>query len=285
MMTGGDNPSGGGDRKPAPFDELDHLLAAAAEGDLEFEERQRLGELLVASGENRRRYLDCMMVHGFLEWEQGHAAERSSVRGRRALDGPTSPAAERGLRRWWGRRGGMVVAFLAAVGVAAASAVWVRVVATREETVAIIAGSTGAVWDSSDIPTTVGTEVAAGRLRLREGSATVRMHSGASLTIRGRTELALAGRDRCMLSQGKVEVVVPKGSAGIVLDTPRVRFVDVGTKFRVEVEGIGRTSLQVDEGSIEARLPDGATVVVTAGRAIEFDDRGLMHELEVGKRE
>lgn len=285
MMTGGSDPWRDGDRKPAPFDELDQLLAAATEGDLEFEERRRLGELLVASGENRRRYLDCMMVHGFLEWEQGHAAERSSGRGRRSFDGPASPAADRGLRRWWGRRGGMVAAFLAMVGVAVASAVWMRVVATREGTVAVIVGSEGAVWDSSDIPTTVGTEVAAGRLRLREGTATVRLHSGASLTIRGRTELALNGQDRCMLSEGKVEVVVPKGATGVVLDTPRVRFIDVGTTFRVEVEGLGRTLLQVEEGSVEARLSDGATVFVAAGRAIEFDDRGLMHELEVGERE
>jgi hypothetical protein len=145
------------------------------------------------------------------------------------------------------------------------------------EAVAVVMSLADARWDPSDGPDPAeGRAVAAGRLRLRSGRATLAFVNGVTLTLEGPADVDLVSIDRVFCRQGKLRARVPKGAEGFVVASPSSAVVDLGTEFAMSVEDDGHARVMVFEGAAEAALlsDSGAprrTQLVESNRAFDLD--------------
>jgi hypothetical protein len=138
-----------------------------------------------------------------------------------------------------------------------------------------------AVWAMSDgAPSAEGDVLAARRLRLRSGRATLAFLSGVMLTLEGPVDVDLVSIDRVFCRRGRLRARVPKGAEGFVVASPGSAVVDMGTEFALNVEPDGRARVMVFEGAAEAALLN------TAGEPERFQlvERSKAFDLNPGTR-
>lgn len=149
--------------------------------------------------------------------------------------------------------------------------------ARDREAVAVVMKLVDARWEpAGGPPLAVGRPVAAGRLRLRSGLATLAFVNGVTLTLEGPADVDLVSIDRVFCRRGKLRTRVPKGAEGFVVASPASAVVDLGTEFALNVEDDGRARVMVFEGSAEAALlsDSGAprrTQLVERSKAFDLD--------------
>ncbi|HEX3448500.1 MAG TPA: LamG-like jellyroll fold domain-containing protein, partial [Isosphaeraceae bacterium] len=145
--------------------------------------------------------------------------------------------------------------------------------------VAIMIKLDGAVWEPAGGPGPAERDVlAARRLRLRSGRATLAFLSGVTLTLEGPGDLELISIDRVFCREGRLRARVPKGAEGFVVGSPGSAVVDMGTEFAINVEADGRSRVMVFEGAAEAALLGTAgsperTQLVERSKAFDLDPR------------
>ncbi len=271
---------------PAPQPgELDQLLEALCEGELDAEQKRRLEQLVVASEEACRAYLLYLHLHGTLCWDQTVSAKSASqalcapapqavvpVR----LWQPPQPVAHRS--RWTGlaRLGTLVnrPAFFSLCFASSFLFMGLTLLAVLRpgslvsnptgsaRSAASAAGGTSpaarwiggvdCVWDSSDSAAAVGEELPRGRvLRLVDGCGEVHFAGGAQLILTGPAALVVDRASRAALHYGRATVRVPRSAQGFVLTTPLAEVVDLGTEFAVAAEPSGHTAVHVFAGAVE----------------------------------
>ena len=143
-----------------------------------------------------------------------------------------------------------------------------------EPKIATIQSCEDAAWES-DLPTTPGSELTSGSLKLRTGLASIRLRSGASLLLEGPAEIELISTMKTRLVSGMAMVEVPESAIGFVLETPDGYAIDYGTRFAVAVDPIKNlSSFEVIDGEIgvhhpvsgaEVRLVDNQTISIEKG--------------------
>jgi hypothetical protein len=152
------------------------------------------------------------------------------------------------------------------------------------ESLAMLIKLDGALWEPVDGPAPAERDVlAARRLRLRSGRATLAFLSGVTLTLEGPVDVDLVSIDRVFCRQGRLRARVPKGAEGFVIASPGSAVIDMGTEFALNVEADGRSRVMVFEGAAEAALLDTAgspeqTQLVERSKAFELDPR--THRIE-----
>jgi hypothetical protein len=131
--------------------------------------------------------------------------------------------------------------------------------ATVLDGLAMVVELDGVRWEPRDVPPPAeGDILAAGRLRLRSGLASLAFLSGVTLTLEGPADVELVSIDRVFCRRGKLRVRVPGGAEGFVVATPTSAVVDLGTEFALNVEADGRARIMIVEGAAEAALLDAA---------------------------
>ena len=161
------------------------------------------------------------------------------------------------------------------VGVAAActAMLWVLSHALRnpepENHFATLEEVRSARWDGSDLPTTAGSRLGRGTLRLTEGMAKIRFDSGVDLTLESPAELVLSDAMNCTLNSGTALTHVPDSAIGFRVETPSATVIDHGTRFSVKVDSAsGRTHTHVYEGHVEVQHREsGETVSLRDGQS------------------
>ncbi|MEO2018880.1 MAG: FecR domain-containing protein, partial [Fuerstiella sp.] len=129
-------------------------------------------------------------------------------------------------------------------------------------TFVVIEQSKNARWESSDLPTSDGTRLGSGTLRLSEGLAILRFDSGAQLIMEAPTELTLIDAMHCELTRGTAVADIPESDQGFRITTPSADVVDYGTRFAVSFhEETGETHTQVMEGRVEVKHARSGEVV------------------------
>jgi hypothetical protein len=152
-----------------------------------------------------------------------------------------------------------------------------RHLAKDREALAVVMKLVDARWESTDGPApALGRPVAAGRLRLRSGLATLAFVNGVTLTLEGPADVDLVSIDRVFCRRGKLRTRVPKGAEGFVVASPSSAVVDLGTEFALNVEDDGRAQVMVFEGAAEAALlsDSGAprrTKLIERSKAFDLD--------------
>jgi hypothetical protein len=137
----------------------------------------------------------------------------------------------------------------------------------------------GARWDPADgrFPAK-GDLLAAGRVRLNSGRATLAFLSGVMLTLEGPADLELISIERVFCHRGRLRVRVPDGAEGFVVAAPGSSVVDLGTEFALNVADDGKARVMVFEGEAEAAVLGAAgtsenSQLVEQSKSVEIDPR------------
>ncbi|TWU57633.1 FecR domain-containing protein [Rubripirellula reticaptiva] len=144
---------------------------------------------------------------------------------------------------------------LVAIAAVALALVGGAVQFTKTVSVATLVSSENAAWESA-LPTTVGSSLSPGSLKLIAGIATIRFRSGAEVTLEAPAQFELLTSMRSKLIDGAVIVNVPESAEGFVVETPDGYAVDHGTQFAVSVQGeLAKSDFEVLKGEISVHHP------------------------------
>lgn len=221
---------------------LDRLISELIDGELDASGRRALNAMLLASAQARRQYRRQMDVHArlHLNGTSGMTAEM--------MCGTNTTPSRRSPRAAW------------AVGMAAAACILSGVMLTRqfsmqgsqEQTFATLLENRAVIWEASDLPTTPGSRLGKGTMRLAEGLVELRFDSGAAVTLEGPADVTLGSAMEFTLTKGAVNATVPESAKGFRIGTPSANIIDHGTKFSVNVEpDSGLTLTRVYEGLVD----------------------------------
>ncbi len=140
-----------------------------------------------------------------------------------------------------------------------------------------------AQWQPGAKSSLVGSHLRVGdELQLRQGLVEIRFERGAKATIEGPARLCIDSDNTATLRQGRLVACVPPSASGFELNTPELRFRDLGTEFAVEVDAQRNASAVVFEGHVEVRRlaairgnpQGGADCTLSANQSITFASAG-----------
>jgi hypothetical protein len=108
---------------------------------------------------------------------------------------------------------------------------------------------------------------------LQSGIVQLKLSTGASIVLEAPAQFEILPGTRFSLTSGRLTAVVPHGSAGLTVETPDMRAVDLGTEFAVQVTPEDKTHLEVFRGSVRAETKLDASGVfsskiVTAAQSV-----------------
>ena len=119
------------------------------------------------------------------------------------------------------------------------------------QAVATLTKTLNAKWDDSTLPTTTGSELFAGEMRLIEGYAQITFMDGAEIVLQAPARFKLETDEQMFLQNGRLTAKVPSGAEGFKLNTPNAMMIDLGTEFGVIVSEAGQSELHVFEGEVK----------------------------------
>ena len=155
----------------------------------------------------------------------------------------------------------------------AASVVLALVLRVGDASVATMANSESATWETTPGPLTAGV-----RLRLARGLVELELHGKGKLVLDGPADLELASASCAILRSGRLVLNVTPAGHGYRVETPAGTFIDLGTRFGVIVGADGTSEAHVMEGSIAAQVKDSTTeVILTQDKAARLQNGRLEH--------
>jgi len=119
------------------------------------------------------------------------------------------------------------------------------------QAVATLTETLNTKWDDSTLPTTIGSELFAGEMRLIKGYAQITFIDGAEIVLQAPTRFKLETDEQMFLQSGRLTAKIPPGAEGFKLDTPNAMMIDLGTEFGVIVSGDGQSELHVFQGEVK----------------------------------
>lgn len=254
------------------------LLAEVLDGSLDDAGRETLNALLRTSPEALRFFREHMELHArlHLDYTAGEVTQFL----------PGSRASQRS--RFSNLR--VVVLAVAACVAFAAVLLWPRPQLLpgpqAAHAFATLESSSAARWDSSDLPTSDGTRLGKGTLRLAEGLVSLRFDSGAQVSLEAPVELTLVDAMHCNLSSGVAVADVPHSAIGFRITTPEASVVDYGTRFSVKADtASGLTHTRVYEGLVEVEHPPTGGVVALRAGQMNSADKSKLGEIHEGADE
>lgn len=235
---------------------------------------QRLNDLLQATPEAQRAFLEVGAIHADLQWMSAASLDATWI-----ASLPTKPAqppvvttGSSSKRRAFGP---LLIA-AAAIGV-----IWLSVNSLRlndrtaaPPAIAQILRMVDAVW-SSGTSLAQGASLTPGRLQLSRGLVEIQSNSGATILLEGPAELDLLHASEAALYSGRAVIRIRDPDSAFKLVTATAQLVDLGTEFGVEIEAGDKTVVQVYEGEVLARV-NGAddwksSQRVESGQAVRLD--------------
>jgi hypothetical protein len=252
------------------------LLGRLTDGGLEGVQTQELGELMLASEQYRREYLEYCQMHGLLRAEHGlltactdHVEPASSLARQTA-------SRRRPPKLWW--------ALAATVAAVVASLTWPQGAQSqpkpyRGEPVALLHKQIRAqfVYGPTGEPSpAAGVAMPMGPYELTRGIVELQSYSGVSLTLEAPASFTLLGVGGMRLAEGRVVAHVPKSATGFRVEIPNGTVIDLGTDFAVEAVKGEKSEVHVFKGEVQINLSGakalGSTPLhLTTGEATQID--------------
>jgi len=281
------------DPKLDRFAELEKLLSALADEELDMAGRSRIGELLDGDPEACEFYLDYISLDAHLEQELGsmepvkffeklpeaQIAEATTIY--LATRQPPPPPVWK--QPWTMAAAAAVVAGLFLISLMTQPE---RERVAKEEqanamdnAVAVLTDSVGASFGASGIQPTRGDLLPKGLLKLDSGIARLQFYSGAEVILEGPVEFELRGENIAACVSGDFRASVPPAAQGFTVLSPQVEMVDLGTEFGASIGSGGATEIHVFEGEVEVygantgRDPDSRDLL-TAGYGLRIAPDG-----------
>ena len=130
----------------------------------------------------------------------------------------------------------------------------------------------GCTWSGASLPTEMGADLTAGRLRLAEGVARLRLTAGAEIALEGPADLELLSRQRCILHSGRLVANVFNPTADFVIETQTSLLKHQGTEFGVHAEESGLAEVEVFDGAVDVQNKlSGKILQVSQGKLLRMD--------------
>lgn len=227
------------DSKSELFELCDRLL----DGEFSADDRQRLEALVLGNPEMRRLYVEIMHGHAALRHNASRLGPASLEEVLQAIPEELPANVTRARFPRWPLQ--------LAAAVAVCVGVWWFAPRPSEKPLAKLIETNGARWENSSLPTTPGSPLRAGRLRLADGVARIVFQSGAEVSLEGPAELELTGTNACFLHAGALTAHVPERARGFLVGTANARLIDHGTDFGISTDAAGRAQVQVLQGEVE----------------------------------
>lgn len=96
-------------------------------------------------------------------------------------------------------------------------------------------------------------------IRLRAGSAEVKLPGVGHVIVDGTTEFTLLDSKRARLDRGRIKMrVTEKTGRGFVVETPFGNVMDLGTEFGLDVSGKGKAGVVVFDGAVDLQVAEAA---------------------------
>ncbi|MBI1370592.1 MAG: hypothetical protein GC162_18295 [Planctomycetes bacterium] len=132
----------------------------------------------------------------------------------------------------------------------------------------------------SDAEYALGSDLS-GPIQLTAGRAQLMFKSTAVVDLTGPCEFEMTGPNRGRLTSGKLEAFCRPEAHGFTVDLPnRVRVVDLGTRFNVEIDRRGDAEVHVIEGRVQVSHNPAHAIVepydLSAGQFARFIDGRLV---------
>ncbi len=129
-----------------------------------------------------------------------------------------------------------------------------------------------AVFEPSDVPTSPGSQLPGGFLRLASGEVDLEFFSGAKVTITGPAVFGVNSAMRGFLERGRLSALCPPAAVGFTVGAPGMTVVDLGTRFEMNVRAGAPSEVKVLDGRVALRV-DGSSHIVELGpdRQARFD--------------
>ena len=237
--------------------EWETLLADLLAGQLDAHRKARLQELLRSHPELQQIYLEQLELDALLHWRAGGAnAPADLPTAEPVLFSQSTPAPRRifpfpTLSQW-------AAAALVIVGLSWAIQRPTTQSIVREETPPEVEclDAQDAVFEPGSPALKAGQRMLLREIRMRSGSARVRLSSGVLVSWNGPVTLDFTSPMRMRVREGKVTADVGDFAKGFVVDTAQASVVDLGTRFGVEAAPSGSTHVVVLEGQVEVHEPD-----------------------------
>jgi hypothetical protein len=287
---------------PYEPDELRELLDALVEESITLEQGRRLEALVLNHPEAEAFYVQYMGMVADLgrhfagdkaatvsaALNAGGAALRGLTLGGAGLRGLTSPARRR-LRT--------VAGAAAIVGVAAALLVAVNPLSqpasvgpssgsieATDDSVAILAQTSGAEWGETGLPTHSGAALPPGRLVLKAGVAQIEFYSGATVILEGPADFRLDSASQAYCTRGKLRVTVPPQAQGFTVGSPAMDLIDRGTEFGMRVDPAAPSEVHVFQGKVELHEPGSSPTAgmqeLTTGKGVRVAKPGVFEAIQ-----
>ena len=281
--------------------ELRRLLSSLCDGELTDVDQVRLVDLLAASADARRQYLEYLDLHAHLltlpvsaadRIVAGDLAARAPGAGELVASSQPASAVRQRPARQTGRYG------LVAATTLAASLLFQLYLAPwpwRDRSndplavsrtdkvapviyVATLTHAADCVWQGQGSSWKPGSRLVPGDVRLLKGIARIHFDSGADLVLQGPAALCIQSSTAALMLSGRVVFRSDDASAPFDLQTPSSNLSDIGTEYAVAVSPEGE-EVHVFDGEVE-RTPRSGTQStqanaqhLAAGEARRYDAR------------
>jgi hypothetical protein len=153
-----------------------------------------------------------------------------------------------------------------------------------DDSVAVLLQATGAQWETTELPTAIGSPLQPGWLRLKSGLAHIEFYSGANVILEGPADFQIISRMKAYCARGRLRATVPKQAQGFEIGSPKMNLIDRGTEFGLMVTENGPTELHVFEGKVEFNESDVAKTkssytALTTGQSVRLDGSGQLSSI------
>ena len=252
--------------------ELQALLSALREKQIENQQSARLKDYLRHSGDARQLYLEHFYLSSMLRWLHDDPMVEVA-----ACKEPSTGAPLRKVRRSFGWQTALVagcfysmfalLAWNLRPDVNPANDAGTRQSTTTNRSVGVLVEARNCLWDS-DKPLRRGDAVPLGTVKLDQGKAKFKLANGVMLTIEAPVECDLRSSAETYLQRGRLVARVPRQATGFTVGTATATLVDLGTEFAVEADEHGATEVRVIDGKVELRPNAGRNGSSSAGKPI-----------------
>ena len=243
--------------------EFQELADAWIDGCATREQGARLEQLATSSPELMRLFADLSLLHASLMRTTDESLPAALSQGKLETNNAHREPGLLGSRSWL-QMGKILLATAAIALLAFFLSIFIKDPLNEKKTFASLNAINGTRWVSASVPTSDGSRIGSGSLKLDAGLVTIAFDVGAVLELEGPAEFELISSARCRLISGKLLATVRTDFKGFVVETPNAVLTDQGTSFCVSVGQDGESKMQVLEGrvDVEDRTTGQAKIVL-----------------------
>jgi hypothetical protein len=245
-------------------------VCAYFDGELTPDGQRTLCAWLLESQEHIDDFVaDCMVHTQLIDLFNCHQLRANALL---AVEGFSIVAGSHRSRRIIGRILSLAVS-LAIVGTV------MFLVLTRHSVVATVTGASNAQWNSDAEKQTVGSLLKAGdEISVARGTLRLAFSRGGQVALHGPARFRVDSDISGQLLQGSLSAFVPEHAVGFTVRAKRLKLVDLGTEFHIDLFSDDSSELQVFNGLVEiqfdqvtAKGTERKKLQISQGRAIRFD--------------